>query len=193
MARTPVEATPGVRGVEDRWMVVCRGGGGGERQEKRGPGGAGGPAQTRAPCRGSGRWVRAGSGAPSTAPPRETKGRRLPRAPARRGPRGCGRGPASALTWAARPGRAGGGCGSESGARRPVPGRAQPEQPRRQQQQQQRQQQRERPPQPPPPAQASLLAQWLRVCLPVQGTRVRALVWEDPTCRGATRPVSHNC
>ena len=39
---------------------------------------------------------------------------------------------------------------------------------------------------------ASLVAQWLRVCLPVQGTRVRALVWEDPTCRGATRPVSHN-
>ena len=25
------------------------------------------------------------------------------------------------------------------------------------------------------------------------GTRVRALVWEDPTCRGATGPVSHNC
>ena len=24
----------------------------------------------------------------------------------------------------------------------------------------------------------------------MQGTRVRALVWEDPTCRGATRPVS---
>ena len=39
---------------------------------------------------------------------------------------------------------------------------------------------------------ASLVAQWLGVCLPVQGTRVRALVWEDPTCRGATRPVSHN-
>ena len=38
---------------------------------------------------------------------------------------------------------------------------------------------------------ASLVAQWLRVCLPVQGTRVRALVWEDPTCRGATGPVSH--
>ena len=36
------------------------------------------------------------------------------------------------------------------------------------------------------------MAQWLRVCLPVQGTRVRALVWEDPTCRGATKPVSHN-
>ena len=40
---------------------------------------------------------------------------------------------------------------------------------------------------------ASLVAQWLRICLPMQGTRVQALVWEDPTCRGATRPVSHNC
>ena len=39
---------------------------------------------------------------------------------------------------------------------------------------------------------ASLVAQWLRIRLPVQGTRVRALVWEDPTCRGATGPVSHN-
>ena len=39
---------------------------------------------------------------------------------------------------------------------------------------------------------ASLVAQWLRICLPNQGTRVRALVWEDPTCRGATRPMSHN-
>ena len=39
---------------------------------------------------------------------------------------------------------------------------------------------------------ASLVAQWLRICLPMQDTRVRALVWEDPTCRGATRPVSHN-
>ena len=39
---------------------------------------------------------------------------------------------------------------------------------------------------------ASLVAQWLRVCLPTQGTRVRALVWEDPTCRGATKPVHHN-
>ena len=38
----------------------------------------------------------------------------------------------------------------------------------------------------------SLVAQWLRVCLPMQGTRVRALVWEDPTCHGATRPVRHN-
>ena len=39
---------------------------------------------------------------------------------------------------------------------------------------------------------ASLVAQWLRICLPMQGTGVRALVWEDPTCRGATGPVSHN-
>ena len=39
---------------------------------------------------------------------------------------------------------------------------------------------------------ASLVAQWLRIHLPVQGTWVRALVWEDPTCRAATKPVSHN-
>ena len=39
---------------------------------------------------------------------------------------------------------------------------------------------------------ASLVAQWLRICLPMQGTRVRALVWEDPTYSGATGPVSHN-
>ena len=39
---------------------------------------------------------------------------------------------------------------------------------------------------------ASLVAQWLRICLPMQGTRVRALVWEDPTCCGATKPVSYS-
>ena len=38
----------------------------------------------------------------------------------------------------------------------------------------------------------SLVAQWLRICLPMQLTRVRALVWEDPTCRGATSPMRHN-
>ena len=37
---------------------------------------------------------------------------------------------------------------------------------------------------------ASLAAQWLRICLPMQGTRVRALVWEDPTCHGATKPAT---
>ena len=39
---------------------------------------------------------------------------------------------------------------------------------------------------------ASLVAQWLRICLPIQGTQVRALVQEDTTCRGATKPVCHN-
>ena len=39
---------------------------------------------------------------------------------------------------------------------------------------------------------ASLVAQWLRIRLPMQGTRVRALVREDPTCRRATKPVRHN-
>ena len=38
----------------------------------------------------------------------------------------------------------------------------------------------------------SPVAQWLRICLPMQGTRVRALVREDPTCRGATKPMHHN-
>ena len=37
---------------------------------------------------------------------------------------------------------------------------------------------------------ASLVMQWLRIHLPMQGTR--ALVQEDPTCRGATKPVCHN-
>ena len=43
-----------------------------------------------------------------------------------------------------------------------------------------------------PVIQASLVVQWLRIRLPTQGTRVRALVWEDPTCRGATKPMRHN-
>ena len=38
----------------------------------------------------------------------------------------------------------------------------------------------------------SRVAQGLRIRLPMQGTRVRALVREDPTCRGATKPVCHN-
>ena len=37
-----------------------------------------------------------------------------------------------------------------------------------------------------------LVAQWLGICLPMQGTQVRSLVWEDPTCCGATEPVRHN-
>ena len=39
---------------------------------------------------------------------------------------------------------------------------------------------------------ASLVAQCLSIRLPMQGTWVRALVWEDPTCRGATKPMCHN-
>ena len=39
---------------------------------------------------------------------------------------------------------------------------------------------------------ASLVAQWFRIRLPMQGTRVLSLVQEDPTCRGATKPVRHN-
>ena len=38
----------------------------------------------------------------------------------------------------------------------------------------------------------SLVAQWLRVRLPMQGTRIQALVREDPTCCRATKPVHHN-
>ena len=34
----------------------------------------------------------------------------------------------------------------------------------------------------------SLVAQWIRICLPMQETRVRSLVWEDPMCCGATKP-----
>ena len=39
----------------------------------------------------------------------------------------------------------------------------------------------------------SLVVQWLRICLPMQGTQVQALVREDPICRGANKPVRHNC
>ena len=38
----------------------------------------------------------------------------------------------------------------------------------------------------------SLVAQWLGTHLPMQGTPVQSLVWEDPTPCGATKPVCHN-
>ena len=38
----------------------------------------------------------------------------------------------------------------------------------------------------------SLVAHWLRIRLPMQGTQVRSLVRENPTCCGATKPVRHN-
>ena len=33
------------------------------------------------------------------------------------------------------------------------------------------------------------MTQWLRAHLPIRGTRVLSLVWEDSTCRGATKPM----
>ena len=39
---------------------------------------------------------------------------------------------------------------------------------------------------------SSLMVQWLRIHLPMQGTGVQSLVQEDPTCHGATKPVRHN-
>ena len=39
---------------------------------------------------------------------------------------------------------------------------------------------------------ASLVAQRLRILLPMQGTRVQALVREDPACCGATKSMRHN-
>ncbi len=38
----------------------------------------------------------------------------------------------------------------------------------------------------------SLVAQWLRICLPMQAPQVQSLVQEDHTCRGATKPMHHN-
>ena len=34
----------------------------------------------------------------------------------------------------------------------------------------------------------SLVIQWLRICLPMQGTWVQPLVWEDSTCHGELSP-----
>ena len=39
---------------------------------------------------------------------------------------------------------------------------------------------------------ASLVVQWLIILLPMQGTWVQSLVWEDPTCLAATKPAHHN-
>ena len=37
-----------------------------------------------------------------------------------------------------------------------------------------------------------LVIQWLGIFLPMQGTRVQFLVWEDPICQGATKSTHHN-
>ena len=39
---------------------------------------------------------------------------------------------------------------------------------------------------------ASLVAQCLRIRLPMQGTQDRALVWKDPTGRRVAKPVRHS-
>ena len=36
------------------------------------------------------------------------------------------------------------------------------------------------------------MVQWLRICLAMQGTLVRPLVWEDPTFQGTAKPVHHD-
>ena len=36
---------------------------------------------------------------------------------------------------------------------------------------------------------ASLVAQWWRVCLPMQETQTQSLVWEGPTCHRTARPM----
>ena len=39
---------------------------------------------------------------------------------------------------------------------------------------------------------ASLVVQCLTICLRMQGTGLRSLVWEDPTCLWATKSIGHN-
>ena len=40
---------------------------------------------------------------------------------------------------------------------------------------------------------ASLVAQWLKMCLVMPGTWVQSLVWDDPLCCEGTEPVRRNC
>ena len=37
---------------------------------------------------------------------------------------------------------------------------------------------------------SSLVVQWLRICLPMQGTLVRSLVWEDSTAMEELSPLA---
>ena len=36
------------------------------------------------------------------------------------------------------------------------------------------------------------MVQWLRICLPMQGTRIQPLVWEELMCHGVRKPVYHD-
>ena len=42
------------------------------------------------------------------------------------------------------------------------------------------------------PAWDFLVAQWIRICLPVQETWVQSPIQEDSTCRRSAKPVCHN-
>ena len=43
-----------------------------------------------------------------------------------------------------------------------------------------------------PAYRTSLVVQWLRIYLPIQGILVQPLLWEDTTCSRAVKPVCHN-
>ena len=43
------------------------------------------------------------------------------------------------------------------------------------------------------PGRSSLVAQWIRIHLPMQWTQVQSLVREDSTCCETSKPVCHNC
>ena len=38
----------------------------------------------------------------------------------------------------------------------------------------------------------SLVAQWIKICLPMPGTQARSPTGEDPTCCGIAKPRHHN-
>ena len=38
----------------------------------------------------------------------------------------------------------------------------------------------------------SLVVQWIGICLPMQGTQVWSLIWEDFTCHGQLKPTGHS-
>ena len=37
-----------------------------------------------------------------------------------------------------------------------------------------------------------LVAQWIRICLPMRRTQVQSMVQKDSTCCGATKTMCHN-
>ena len=41
-------------------------------------------------------------------------------------------------------------------------------------------------------ARTSLVVQQIKLHLPMQGTQIWSLIWEDPTCCRATKPMCHN-